>query len=159
MSDTKEKQPAAQARGGGPGVVGMILPALFAAAAAFGGAKFAGGRHASAAEAPEHAGAEAPGPTLALEPFLLSIADANKKTHAMKVAIAIEFDAKEKEEALKSLTPRIRDATLGHLRTVRYEDVIDPAAGEKMRADMIEHLHTAGVPTAQHVLITDLVVQ
>jgi flagellar basal body-associated protein FliL len=158
MSESKDKQPAASARGG-PSIVGMILPALFAAAAAFGGAKVAGGHHASA-EAPEHAaGAEAPGPTLALEPFLLSIADANKKAHAMKVAIAIEFDPKEKEEALKSLTPRIRDAALGHLRTVRYEEAIDPAGGEKMRADVLEHLRAGGVPTALHVLITDLVVQ
>ncbi len=161
MSDTKDKQQAAPARAGGPSVVGMVLPAVFAAAAAFGGAKFAGGHHASAAEVPEHASpaAAAPGPTLALEPFLLSIADANKKAHAMKVAIAIEFDAKEKEEGLKALTPRIRDGTLGFLRTVPYEEVIDPAGGEKMRAEMLEHLRAGGVPTAEHVLITDLVVQ
>jgi flagellar basal body-associated protein FliL len=161
MSDNKEKQPAAPpARGGGPTLVAMVLPAVFAAAAAFGGAKFAGGHHANAAEAPDHnAPAATPGPTLALEPFLLSIADVNKKAHAMKVAIAIEFDPKEKEEALKPLTPRIRDATLGHLRTVAYEEVIDPAGGEKMRADMLEHLRASGVPTAEHVLITDLVVQ
>ncbi|HXN30705.1 MAG TPA: flagellar basal body-associated FliL family protein [Polyangiaceae bacterium] len=160
MSENKEKQPAAPARAGGPSLVGMVLPAVFAAAAAFGGAKIASGHHATAAEAPEHAApAATPGPTLALEPFLLSIADVNKKAHAMKVAIAIEFDPKEKEEALKALTPRIRDATLGHLRTVAYEQVIDPAGGEKMRAEMLEHLRAAGVPTAEHVLITDLVVQ
>jgi flagellar basal body-associated protein FliL len=161
MSESKEKQSAAPAKGGGPSIVGMVLPAVFAAAAAFGGAKVAAEHHAAAAEVPEKAAsvASAPGPTLALEPFLLSIADTNRKAHAMKVSVAIEFDAKEKEESLKALTPRIRDATLAHLRTVPYEQVIDPAGGEKMRADMLEHLRSAGVPTAEHVLITDLVVQ
>src|ERR1700690_4557067 len=106
MSENKEKQPAAPARAGGPSLVGMVLPAVFAAAAAFGGAKIASGHHATAAEAPEHAApAATPGPTLALEPFLLSIADVNKKAHAMKVAIAIEFDPREKEGGPKRQAP------------------------------------------------------
>ena len=55
MSDEKPKAPAAApAAGKGPGILGMILPALFAAGAAFGGAKIAGG-HQLPAAAPEHA--------------------------------------------------------------------------------------------------------
>ena len=138
----------------------MVLPALFAAGAAFGGAKFAGGHHEAAPAASEHVEpVKPPGPTLNLEPFLLSVADGNKKVHPMKVTIAIEFDAKEKEEGLKSLTPRIRDSVLGFLRTVSYEETIDPAGGDKIRGDMLERLRTSGATTAEHVLITDLVIQ
>ena len=158
MSETKEKQ--APARGGGPSMLGMILPAVFAAAAAFGGAKFASGHHPSAPAASEQAeSAKPPGPTLALEPFLLTVADANHKGHPMKVTIAIEFESTAKEESLKALTPRIRDATLGYLRTMTHEAAIDPAGGDKLRADLLDHLKASGVPSAEHVLITDLVIQ
>ena len=141
-------------------MVGMVLPALFAAAAAFGGAKVAGGHHAAAPAASEQAeSAKPPGPTLALDPFLLTVTDANHKGHPMKVTIAIEFESTAKEEALKTLTPRIRDATLGYLRTLTYEASVDPAGGDKLRTDMLDHLKTSGVPSAEHVLITDLVIQ
>ncbi|HZU84358.1 MAG TPA: flagellar basal body-associated FliL family protein [Polyangiaceae bacterium] len=158
MSDSKDKQ-AAPARAGGPGFLGMVLPAILAAGAAFGGVRLAGAHHEAAAASAHVESVKPPGPTLALDPFLLSVADANKKVHPMKVTIAIEFDAKEKEETLKGLTPRIRDSLLGHLRTVSYEETIDPSGGDKIRADMLDRLHTSGVPTAEHVLITDLVIQ
>jgi flagellar basal body-associated protein FliL len=158
MSENKEKQAAPRAAG--PSVVGMVLPAVFAAAAAFGGAKVAVAHHTSAPAASEQAeSAKPPGPTLALDPFLLTVTDTNHKSHPMKVTIAIEFDAAAKEETLKTLTPRIRDATLGYLRTLAYDAVIDPAGGDKLRADMLDHLRTSGVPSAEHVLITDLVIQ
>jgi flagellar basal body-associated protein FliL len=157
MSDSSEKP---QARGGGPSLIAMVLPAVFAAAAAFGGAKVAGAHHAPAAASAEHAEApKPPGPTLALEPFLLAVADTNRKAHPMKVTIAIEFDALEKEEALKGLTPRIRDAALGYLRTLSYEAAIDPAGGDKLRSELLERVRTSGTPSAEHVLITDLVIQ
>jgi flagellar basal body-associated protein FliL len=165
MSDSKDKPaPAPAAKGGGPGLLGMLLPALFAAGAAFGGVKMAGGHHEAAAAGEAAEAVKPPGPTLALDPFLLSISDANKKVHPMKVTIAIEFDAKESkgekgEEALKGLTPRIRDAVLGFLRTVTYEETIDPAGGDKIRADMLERVRGAGAPSAEHILITDLVIQ
>jgi flagellar basal body-associated protein FliL len=90
------------------------------------------------------------------------VSDANKKGHPMKVTIAIEFSEAPKgkeEDGLKALTPRIRDATLGYLRQLTYESAIDPSATNKLREDLLEHLKTSGVPAAEHVLITDLVIQ
>jgi flagellar basal body-associated protein FliL len=136
----------------------MVLPSVFAAAAAFGGAKVAGAHHAPAASAEHVEEAKPPGPTLALEPFVVTIPDTNKKVHPMKVTVAIEFDAKAKEDELKTLTPRIRDASLGYFRTLTYEEVVDPAASDKMRPEILEKLKTAGTG-AERVLITDLVVQ
>jgi flagellar basal body-associated protein FliL len=161
MSESKEK-PVAAAGGGKPSIVGLLLPAVLAAAAAFGGARIAGAHHAAPTAEHVEVQTKPPGPTLALDPFLLSVSDANKKAHPMKVTIAIEFESgakEEKEDALKSLTPRIRDAVLGYLRTQTYEASIDPSSGDKMRTELVERLRASGAPTAEHVLITDLVIQ
>ena len=80
----------------------------------------------------------------------------------MKVTIAIEFaeGAKDaKEEMLKGLTPRIRDASLTYFRSIAYEQVIDASANDKIRTELLEKLHLAGMASAERVLITDLVVQ
>ncbi len=164
MSDDKEKAAAPKGPGAMPRILGAVLPAVFAAAAAFGGAKVAGAHHAPAAAAAEHEepAIKPPGPTLALEPFLVTIPDTNRKNHPMKVTIAIEFreGAKDvKEESLKELTPRVRDSSLGYFRTLAYEQVIDPSANDKIRNELLERLHTSGMPSAERVLITDLVVQ
>jgi flagellar basal body-associated protein FliL len=164
MSDDKEKAPS-KGSGALPRILGTVLPAVFAAAAAFGGAKVAGAHHGSApmsAEPTAEATAKPPGPTLALDPFLVTIPDTNKKNHPMKVTIAIEFTegAKDaKEEMLKGLTPRIRDTSLGYFRTLAYEQVVDPTANDKMRTELLERLKTSGMASAERVLITDLVVQ
>jgi len=164
MSDTEEKKPAeapAPKKGGG-GLVGTILPEILAGAAAFGGARFAPAHAAAAAEpaSAEHAQLAAPpGPTVALEPFLVVTQDASKKAHAMKMTLAVEFDATTKEESLKGLTPRIRDAALGYLRLLTYEDAIDSTKTDKVRAEMLEKFKLAGAVGAQRLLITDLVVQ
>jgi flagellar basal body-associated protein FliL len=160
MSDEKSKASAApKGGGGGPGILGMVLPAVLAAAAAFGGAKVAGAGHAAPAPVAEHEDkVKPPGPTLALDPFVVTIPDSNKKVHPMKVTIAIEFKATSKEEEFKTLTPRLRDASLTYLRTLTFDDAIDPAASDKMRPEILERLRAAGAE-AERVLITDLVVQ
>jgi flagellar basal body-associated protein FliL len=165
MSDDKKTPaaPAAPATGGGGAgkILGILLPAIIAGGASFGGAKFASGHQAPAAPAAEHAEAKAPGPTLALEPFLLTVPDGTKKAHAMKVTIAVEFDAAsiKGEEGFKTLVPRIRDSALSYLRTLTYEEVLDPTAGDTMRKDLLEKTQSSGAPGAQRVLITDFVVQ
>ena len=164
MSEEKPKTPAAAPKaGGGPGILGILLPAIVAGAASFGGAKVAGGaHHSAAAPSAEHA-EKPPGPTLVLDPFLFTIPDTAKKAHPMKVTLGIEFDptAKEahSEEGFKGLIPRIRDSTLGYFRTLSYEDVLDAGATDKMRTEILARIQASGAPAAQRVLITDLVVQ
>jgi flagellar basal body-associated protein FliL len=165
MSDPEEKKkeaaaPATKKKGGGGAVVAILLPALLAGGGAFGGAKFSTPRAVPSGPAVEHAAVvPPPGPTLALEPFLVVTLDATKKPHAMKVTIAVEFEAAEKVEALKDYTPRVRDASLAYLRLLSYEDALDSGKTDKMRADLLERYKTAGAAGAQRVLVTDLVVQ
>jgi flagellar basal body-associated protein FliL len=161
MSDDKEKAPAPKASGGGPGIVGLILPAVLAAGAAFGGAKIAGASHAAPVAATAEAATAKPGPTLPLDPFLVTVPDANKKNHPMKVTIAVEFGEgpkAPKEEEFKGLVPRVRDTALSYFRTMSYETVSDPMANDKMRTELVERFKASGTP-AERVLITDLVCQ
>jgi flagellar basal body-associated protein FliL len=166
MSETKENKPApAEAtppKKGSAGIVGLLLPALLAGGASFGGVKLSAAHAALSAGAPEHAAvveAAPPGPTVALDPFLVLTQDTSKKTHAMKLTIAVEFNDKAKEETLKSFTPRIRDAALGYLRVLSYEDALDSGKTDKLRNDLLERFRQIGATSAQRVLITDLVLQ
>ena len=165
MTEEKKKNdaPAEASKKGGPSPIALLLPALLAGAAAFGGAKFSAA-HAAAGGAPAAAeqavaALPPPGPTVPLEPFLVLTLDVNKKSHPMKVTIAIEFSDAAKEETVKSFTPRIRDATLSYLRLIPYEDAIDSTKTDKFRADILERVRASGATAAERILITDLVVQ
>ncbi|NOU34170.1 MAG: flagellar basal body-associated FliL family protein [Polyangiaceae bacterium] len=100
-----------------------------------------------------------PGPTLSLEPFIINPTDKAGKYHAAKLTIAIEFTATTKEESLKPLIPRMRDAILSFLRTLNFEEVADQAHLDKARKELLEKLMDAGVNGVKRVLLTDLVVQ
>jgi flagellar basal body-associated protein FliL len=171
MSEKEEPKAAVPApKKSSPGLMALLLPALLAGGAAFGATKF-GAAHAAA---PPPAQTELrpvalppPGPTVALDPFLVVTLDVAKKTHPMKVTLAVEFEpnpkeAKEgegKEDTLKGFTPRIRDAALSYLRVMTYEDAMDNTHSDKMRADLLERFRAAGAVGATRVLVTDLVVQ
>jgi flagellar basal body-associated protein FliL len=134
----------------------MLLPAILAAAAAFGGAKFGSGDAHGAAK-PEPASPE-PGPTVPLEAFLVTLAD-QQKSHVLKLSLAIELKREAKEEELKIFIPRIRDTTLTYLRGLTFEEAASSAHVEQMRKDLIERFKTIGVASAERVLITDFVTQ
>lgn len=143
------------------GIIKVFLSAIFAAGAAYGGARAAAahGSHAPSAESAHKVEAHPPGPTVALDPFLVTVVDVNKKGHAMKITLAVEFEATQKEDALKPFAPRIRDAILSHVRGLTYEDAADGAHVEKLRTELLERCHKAGATGAQRVLITDFVIQ
>ncbi len=166
--DAKKEDPKAAkgaakgAKGGPPFVVALVLPAILAGAAAYGGTRAAAKGAVTAAPEPEpthHKKVSPPGPTVALEPFLVNTLDANRKGHPMKMTVAIEFEEGAHEEALKSFTPRIRDAILSHMRTLSFEDAVDSQRSEKLRTELLEKCKNAGAVEAERVLITDLVSQ
>ncbi len=163
MADNSENEAAAgvPAKKGSAGIFAILIPALVAGGAAFGGAKFAAAHGAVAPGASvEHAKAPPPpGPTVPLEPFLVVTANNDGKSHAMKVTLAVEFSESAKEETLKSFTPRIRDAALGYLRTLTYQDALDSHNADKIRADLLERFRETGATAVERVLITDLVIQ
>jgi len=165
MADKPEKQPAAPAasgRGGGA-ILAIVLPALAAAGATFGGTFWSTrmvaarcGTHEILGVSTAHVEpAKPPGPTLPLDAFLLNILDSNRKPHPTKVTMAVEFTDDSKvakdEAALK--------AFLGYLRRLTYEELSDPAANDQLRSELIFRVRAVGANGAERVLITDLVVQ
>ncbi|MBL8606006.1 MAG: flagellar basal body-associated FliL family protein [Myxococcales bacterium] len=156
-------------------VVALLLPALLAAGAAYGASRVTMGKAAAAhgngheadgdhkehekeKEKPKY-DPRPPGPTVALEPFLLTLPAADKKPHAMRLTLAIEFDSHTKEDAIKAFTPRIRDAVLTYLRSMSYEEMADRDKQEKVRKEILERIHASGALSAERILVTDLVLQ
>jgi flagellar basal body-associated protein FliL len=168
MSKEEPKTAEPAPKSSSPGMLFLLLPAVLAGGGAFGAAKL-GAAHAAApppAQAEHVSALPPPGPTVALEPFLVVTMDSAKKTHPMKVTLAVEFEASGKEskeeskdDALKGFIPRIRDAALSYLRVMTYEDAMDNTRSDKMRADLLEKFRAAGAVGATRVLVTDLVVQ
>lgn len=164
-SEKKADAPAAPAKGGGVSVVGLVATAVFAGAAAFGGAKAADHRGSGTASHDMHSThdaaphVESPGFTLPLDPFLVMSSDTNHTPHPMRVVLAIEFDQTAKEETVRRFVPRIRDSALTHLRTVTYETASDPSQMDHLRSELMERFRSTGVTGVTRVLVTDLVVQ
>lgn len=170
MAEESKKEPAADAKaapakkGAAGTVIGVALTALVATGGAFAGARL--GTRSAAAHTTEEAPAaptvvavRPPGATVALDAFLVTVSDAAGKQRAIKVTIALELRHGEKEDALKPFVPRIRDATLGYLRALAYEDAADSGHVERMRADMLERFAKLGAFSVEQVLITDFVTQ
>jgi flagellar basal body-associated protein FliL len=173
-SDAKPAAPEAAAGEKKPsavlGIVRVVVSAVLVAGAAYGGVRMGlKNQHGAAAAdsaAPSAHGSTVhhqyverpPGPTLPLEPFLLTILDANGKTHPMKMTIAVEFDPHTKDDP-KVFANRIRDTVITYLRSMSHEQVKDPNYIEKMRADLLERCRVVGAFTAERILVTDFVVQ
>ncbi len=155
-------EPAAKKGGGAVAMIlGILLPAILAGAASFGGARVAGAHQpAPHVEGAQHVEAKPPGPTVALDPFLVSVPDAKGKSHPMKLSVAVEFGGLVHDEAaLKAFVPRIRDAVLAYMRTLSYEEALESAHSDKLRDELLERCKKAGASGAERVLITDLVSQ
>lgn len=162
--DTKPKKPSAVG-----GILKVMIPALLAAAASYGGTRYAKAQNAIiVVQQKEDAESghgkkdahQPPGPTISLDPFLLSVFDAQKKPHPLKMTVAVEFDAKAAaHDDPKAFMPRIRDAVLTHLRRTTYEDVADPAHYDKLRKELLEQCQEVGAESAKKILITDFVIQ
>lgn len=165
MSDkpaTPEAAAVPPPKKGGIGIVGLLLPALLSAGASFGAVKVASKgavvNEAHAAPSMKHE-PRPPGPTVQLDPFIMSVRDGAQKPHPVKMTVAVEFELGTKEEATKAFTPRIRDAMLVHVRSLAFEDIVDPKRLEPLRSELLERCQKAGATAAEHVLITDLVAQ
>jgi flagellar basal body-associated protein FliL len=163
MAEDEAKKAAAAAaattppKGGKGGIFALILPALLAGGAAFGGARISGGPP-PAPHVVEAAASEPPGPTVALDPFLVSIPE-GQRSHVLKLTLAVELKHLAKEEEFRAYVPRIRDATLTYLRSLTFEEASNSEHLEQLRADIRERLKTIGATAVENVLITDFVTQ
>jgi len=174
---TEGAKPADAPKKSGGGALGNILkiviPAILAAGASYGGTRYAKAQNAivivKEKEEAEHGKKhheDPPGPTLTLEPFLLSVIDSQHKSHPMKMSVAVEFKAAGGGgehggggAEPKTFMPRIRDAVLTYLRGMSYEEISEPTHLQKIRVELLAHCKEAGVEQAEKILITDFVIQ
>jgi flagellar basal body-associated protein FliL len=165
MAEETEKKPAPEIKPKGAGrvgaVVSVLLTALLSGAAAFGGARVAVVtvvHEEVKVEVPasEH---QAPGATISLEPFLLTVPDSAGKPHGMKVTIALELKKDATAEKFAPFKPRVRDATLTYLRSLTFERASDSKLIEQAREELLERYHGIGAEDATQVLVTDFAIQ
>lgn len=156
-SDTKDAAVAGgKKKGGASAIVGVVVTALLSGGAAFAGVKVASG---SSHAAPERAHVAPPGPTVAMEPFIATLLDAEHHPHAVKLTLAIELTHDGKEEEFKAFLPRARDAILAYVRGLTLEAVASPEGVEELRKELLERIHAVGAHAADHILVTDLITQ
>jgi flagellar basal body-associated protein FliL len=155
MSEKKEdaKPAADEAEGGKKGgstmvLVGVVLSAVLAGGAAYGGARAASKPHD-----------QPPGPTVDLEPFIANITDSEGKPHAIKMTIVIELTREGKAEEFKVFIPRVRDVTLAYLRSQSFDRIVDQENTDVLRKELLAKWHGVGATEAHQVLITDLITQ
>jgi len=168
--DKKESQvPAAEgapAPGGGGGLVGkllgIVLPTVFAGAAAFAGAKFGGGHAAPAhEETPKaHDEKKVPGLTIELKAFIINVTDEKTgENKPLKMSIAIELQKLAKKEEFEPFIPRIRDTVFSYVRQVSYQEVMKPRTKDRMTEDLLGLIHKLGAESATRVLVQEMVTQ
>lgn len=167
MADEEKKEskvppePGAEPAPGGSIVgklLGIVLPAVFAGAAAFLGAKL--GQPAAGAHEEHAKKIELPGLTIDLKAFVVNVID--EKTgegKPCKMTVAIELKKLAKKEEFEPFVPRIRDQVLSYVRSLSYQEVTNPRTKERMTEDLLSLIHKLGAEQAERVLIQELVTQ
>jgi len=101
----------------------------------------------------------APGAVLALEPFLVNLADPETRRY-LKIKVELEVDqAKSLKELEKSL-PRLRDALILLLGSKTYKEVASPEGKLRLKEEMLARLsQIPGGKKIRQVFFTEFVAQ
>ncbi|NUO53433.1 MAG: flagellar basal body-associated FliL family protein [Polyangiaceae bacterium] len=160
MSDPKAEVAPAAPKPSKSGLIGALIGGVLSAGIS-GGAAYGGARAASSHEAPviEVVAAKPPGATIALEPFVAHVADADGKQRALKLTLAVELRHEASEDEFKPFIPRVRDATLSYVRGLSYEQLQGDEGMETIRKDLLEKFQALGVHGAERILVTDFITQ
>jgi len=156
-----EGEKAAAAAGGPSFVTSVLIPALVAAGASFGGAFMAKANQPDPAEIKkqQEADAKVPGPTVHLKAFVFNAFDKEGESHAVKLTLAVELSSKANAELFDRYKPRLRDAALEYLRNITFEEVRDQRKALRFTQDLLAKFHTAGAKDVTRVLMQDLIAQ
>jgi flagellar basal body-associated protein FliL len=122
------------------------------------------GKHAPGAgeeEEKEEKGGEKGGHIAPLDSLVVDVRDESGESHHVKVGIALELGEPPKEEEWKmDVVPRARDATIGYLRSLKYEEAASSAKFETIRTELQEKISKAvKKPKIHRVFFVDYVVQ
>lgn len=141
-------------------IVSMVVPAVLAGGASYAGSMMGAAQAiATPPAATADPDAEKPGPTVRLAPFVLSLTDDDKESHAMKVSLAVELSRDANESDFEGYVPRARDATIRLLRGLTYEEATNRSTHQKLRDKILEELHALGATQAKQIWFIDFVIQ
>ena len=136
------------------GMLALPLPPANAPEQADGGKGDGKGAEKAAADAP-------PPPATAftrLEPILVSLGD-GASLRQVQLTAELEVDPMQAEQ-VASLEPRVRDVLTTYLRAVEAEDVDDPAALLRMRAQMLRRVQVVtGEGLVRDLLVSEFVLR
>ena len=112
-------------------------------------------------EEQEEKGGEKGGHIAPLDSLVVDVRDEAGESHHVKVGIALELSEPVHEEEWKAdVVPRARDATIGYLRSLKFDEAASSAKFEGIRTELQERLSKAiKKPKIRRVLFIDYVVQ
>lgn len=94
-----------------------------------------------------------------LEPIVITLGGGDQRLRQLQLVAQLEVEPGA-EEALKALEPRIRDVLNTYLRAVRAEDVDDPAALLRMRAQMLRRIQVvSGDAVVRDLLVSEFILR
>jgi len=96
-----------------------------------------------------------------LESLVVDVHDEAGESHHVKVGIALEISEPVPEEEWKAeVVPKARDATIGYLRSLRYDEAASAAKFDTIRAELLLRLSKAiKKPKIRKIYFIDYVVQ
>jgi flagellar FliL protein len=151
------------------GFMTQLLLAVALGAAAFATVYFLPGSEPPVmtceAEAPKEVVKKEPEPPslehvtfVALEPLMVSLGTSSEGRH-LKIGLTLET-SEGHEYDIEHAEPKLRDAFTGYLRAVSIDQLEDPAAMVRLRAQLLRRAKVIlGKDTVQGVLITDFIVR
>jgi flagellar basal body-associated protein FliL len=112
-------------------------------------------------EEQEEKGGEKGGHIAPLDSLVVDVRDEAGESHHVKVGIALELSEAVLEEEWKAdIVPRARDATIGYLRSLKYDEAASSAKFESIRTELQERIGKAiKKPKIRRVFFIDYVVQ
>jgi flagellar FliL protein len=117
---------------------------------------------ASAAPAAPRAPSAPPGavgPVVALEPFVVNLADEDEDRY-LKVTIGLEVRDKEVAEASETRTARVKDVLISLFSSKTYDQVRDIKGKIRLRQEIIVRINEIlGESAVKHVYFTEFIVQ
>ncbi len=94
-----------------------------------------------------------------LEPILITLGGGDARLRQLQFVAQLEVEPGA-AESLKALEPRVRDVLNTYLRAVRADDVDDPAALLRMRAQMLRRIQVVtGEGLVRDLLVSEFILR
>ncbi len=167
MAEEEDKSDEATEAPSGKSSKGLVVVVLVAAVVLGGGAAAAGAvvamRVATSQGAPQPSASASEEKVLGTVDFASLVVDihaADGTSHHLRVTLSAEVPPEVAKEDMQNLTPRGREASIGYLRSLSYEEATAPQSFEKIKAELSKRIIEAiGEKRIAAVVVTDFVVQ